>query len=85
MPINHSELIDKTLYMPISLELFDNSTGDLEERFASKARLAIGLGYRFDKKWRLELEYILQGSRDTRLEFFKGRDNLFHLKLRWYH
>jgi hypothetical protein len=85
VPINHPTLIDKTFYVPLSIELFDNAAGDLTERFASRGRFTAGLGYRFDKKWRLEFEYTLQGSRDTRLEGFKGSDNLFHLKLRWYH
>ncbi len=85
VPINHPSIIDKTFYVPLWVEFFDYATGDLEERFASKARATIGLGYRFNKRWRLEFEYTLQGSRVARLENFEGTDNLFHLKLRWYH
>ena len=85
VPINNPTIIDKTFYMPLSVEFFSNTGEDLTERFASKLRLTAGLGYRFDKRWRLEFEYTYQGSRSSRRENFKGSDNLFHLKLRWSH
>ena len=85
VPINHPTIIDKTFYLPLWAEFFRNARGDLTERFASKVRLTAGLGYRFDKKWRLEFEYTYQGSRSFRQDEFGGSDNLFHLKLRWYH
>ena len=85
VPINHYTIIDKTFYMPLWVEIFRNAQGDLKERFASRLRLTAGLGYRFDKRWRLEFEYTYQGSRSFQEEKFRGSDNLFHLKLRWYH
>ena len=85
VPINHPTIIDKTFDMPLWVEFFDNVSGDLAERFASEVRLTAGLGYKFDKRWRPEFEYTYQGSRSFRLEEFKVSDNLFHLKLRWYH
>ena len=85
VPINKPEMGERTVYVPVSAEIFGNGRGDLEERFASKLRLTVGIGYRFDLNWGLEFEYTRQGSRDTRLSGFKGSDNLFHLKARWYH
>jgi len=85
VPLNHYTIIDKTFYMPLWAEIFRNAWGDLSERFASRLRLTAGLGYRFDKRWRLEFEYTYQSSRSFQEEKFRGSDNLFHLKLRWYH
>ncbi len=50
VPINNPTIIDKTFYMPLWVEFFDNASGDLTERFASEVRLTAGLGYRFDKR-----------------------------------
>jgi hypothetical protein len=85
VPLNNPEMVKRTVYLIASAELFGNSEGDLEERFASKRRGTVGVGYLFDQSWGLEFEYTRQGSRDTRLGGYEGTDNIFHFKAGWRH
>ena len=57
--------LDKTLFLIADYEIFVPLSDDVPERFATKARLRAGLGYRRDKKWRFELLYIRDGTRQT--------------------
>lgn len=84
-PLNNHEMVERTVYILVSAELFGNSEGDLEERFASKRRGTVGVGYLFNQSWGLEFEYTRQGSRDTRFGGYEGTDNIFHLKAGLHH
>ena len=52
------------------------------ERFASKQRIRLGLGYRRNLQWRFEALYIWTRSRNTIEEGFKTSDNIIDIRLK---
>lgn len=83
-PINHRGIIDKTLYMRVNAELFWNLGENIIERFINKNRYTVGVGYRFNPKWRLELYYLAERSRAYIEEGFNVRSNIVQVSLRTY-
>jgi uncharacterized protein DUF2490 len=64
--INHVDLsLDRTLYAIADAEVFLPLGSDISERFASKARIRCGLGYRIVYGWRAEVLYIRDSNRAT--------------------
>ena len=64
--LNHEELSrDKTAFLIADFEFFVPLSDDVSERFATKRRTRMGLGYRRDSKWRFELLFIRDGTRTT--------------------
>jgi hypothetical protein len=64
--LNHEELSrDKMLFLLADIEFFVPLSDDVPERFATKRRTRVGLGYRRDSKWRFELLFIRDGTRTT--------------------
>jgi hypothetical protein len=81
--LNHAELtLDNTLYLVADYEIFVPLTDDVPERFASKARLRTGLGYRRDAKWRFELLYIREGTRSTDEGSFATSANIVNVRVK---
>ncbi len=61
---NYSQ--DKNLYAIIKPEVFMNfEKNSIQERYKSRFRQEVGLGYRFNYPWRLEVSYIYQASRNS--------------------
>lgn len=64
IPLNNSDIVDKTVYASLYNEVFLNS----KETIFDRNRLYAGLGYRVTKAFRLELGYMNQflnnGNRD---------------------
>src|SRR5262249_52251699 len=56
---------DKTLYATADVEYYVTLGGDASERFASKLRARVGLGYRFSDQWRAEILYVRDENRKT--------------------
>ncbi len=82
--LNHADMsLDKTLFLIADYEIFVPLSDDVPERFATKARLRTGLGYRRDKKWRFEVLYIRDGTRATEEGSFETSANIvdFRMKL----
>ena len=52
------------------------------ERFASKQRIRLGLGYRRNLQWRFEALYMWTRSRNTIEDGFKTSDNIIDLRLK---
>lgn len=83
MPLNHKKLsTDGTLYLKSDAEFFVKLDDDIPERFASKSRFRFGLGYRFSHKWRAELLYIKDLSRDLLGEEFDIDSNILNLRVK---
>jgi len=83
MPLNHKKLsTDRTLYLKSDAEFFVKLDDDIPERFASKSRFRFGLGYRFSHKWRAELLYIKDLSRDLLGEEFDVDSNILNLRVK---
>jgi hypothetical protein len=57
---------DRSLYAMSDVEWFAPLTGDVSERFPSKARVRFGLGYRLTYANRFEVIYIRNWHRDTK-------------------
>ena len=81
--LNHAELsLDKTLYFLADYEIFVPLSDDVPERFATKARFRTGLGYRRDRKWRFEILYIRDGTRQTDEGSFATSANIVDFRLK---
>lgn len=81
--INHKRLSDaRTLYGALDVEVFVPLGDDIPETFASKYRVRIGFGYRFDYKWRFEALYIFDESRNTLQDDFSQTSNVLNFRLK---
>ena len=81
-PINNSGIFDRTLYMRVNAELFWNLGKSIEERYVNKNRYAMGIGYRFNRKWRLEMYYLAEQARAFSEEGFKVNSHIIQVSLR---
>lgn len=81
--LNHAEVsLDKTLYFLADYEIFVPLSDDVPERFATKRRARVGLGYRRDRKWRFEALYIRDGTRQTQGGSFATSANIVDFKVK---
>jgi hypothetical protein len=65
-PINHADLTaDRTFYVLADAEAFVPIGRGVEERFANKYRLRVGLGYRINARQRVDLLYLRDWVRHT--------------------
>lgn len=76
IPLKGNSIQVGTVYFPISIELFGNVGKDLEERFADRTRIQVGIGKRIKENLKLEVVYILQRSANT---FENDNSNLDHI------
>jgi hypothetical protein len=60
MPIGKKAIIDKTTYAVFYDEIFIGFGRNVNENIFDQNRLAILLGYRFNKKWRIEAGFFQQ-------------------------
>lgn len=81
VPINKQSITYKTLYVPLSYEVFGNTGKEEIELFSNQARAMIGLGYVFNDKWISEFEFTFQRSRSSIDDSYKLSDRIFRLKL----
>ena len=80
-PINKPNIQYKTVYIPLSYEMFANGGGEEVEIFQNRARAMVGLGYVFSDKWIAEFEVTFQRSRSTETDDLTLSDRIFRLKL----
>lgn len=76
----------KTLYIPISYELFGNVGHGEVETFSNLARAILGLGYVFSEKWIGEFEVFFDRTRSTKTDELILSNRIFRFKLlmnRW--
>jgi hypothetical protein len=85
VPINHRDLIDKTLYGVIAYEYFSVSFGD-DIRFTTAAthRFDLGFGYRHNPKSRYEVLVLTFNSRDEDTEQYSFSSFILFLKYKRY-
>ncbi len=57
---------DKNICLRVYGEYFQNLDKNIRERFWNRYGTAIGVYYRSSPKWRYELRYLLQGSKNTK-------------------
>ena len=80
-PINKESVGYKTLYLPVSYELFGNVGDEEVERFQNRTRAMVGLGYVFNEKWIAEFEVTFQNSSSTETDDLTLSDRIFRFKL----
>lgn len=76
---------DQNLYAMLFTEAFINFDNEIKETYQSSFRQYIGLGYRFSYAWRVEIEYVLQASKNSITDDdFTNYDNIIYLTLKHY-
>jgi hypothetical protein len=82
-PLNQGNVtVDKTRYALADWEWFVPLNDQPKERFASKQRVRVGLGYRRNFAWRYEALYIWGRSLDTTTDSFTTSDNIIDFKVK---
>ena len=75
----------KNLYALADIEFFGNLGDAPQERYLYQFRWRIGMGYRFNNKWRTQLVYINQNSRDNFIrDGVDNHDNIWRIYLYWF-
>ena len=81
--INHADFSqDNSLYGIADVEGFVPLSGEVSERFASKARARLGLGYRIRYATRFDVLYIRNWHRDTNQGPREPTSNALDLRLK---
>lgn len=82
-PINHADLTaDRTFYVLGDVEAFVPIGHEVEERFANKYRLRVGLGYRINARQRVDLLYLRDWVRHTREDTPQATAQAFDVRYR---
>lgn len=83
IPINRKSYFDdKQWYGMVDAEWFWVTDEDVNERYANRLRLRTGIGYRWDYRWRFELIYLQQHSKNNIGEEFYTSDNILWIRIR---
>ena len=81
LPLNKPSIHYKTIYIPISYEIFINAGSKVVEKFRNQARAMAGLGYVFSDKWIGEFEVTFQRSKSVETDDLSLSDRIFRFKL----
>jgi hypothetical protein len=82
--LNNTSLEPKTFYIPFYAESFINLNDEATERFASIRRAMIGVGYIINPRWRTEIDYYTNRSRNTVDDDFARTDMIIQIQLRYF-
>ena len=77
IPLNHREIIDKTVYLWPGAEYYLDLNGTPPVRFINKSRYTLGVGYQVSKFYRFEICFLEQFSRKNQEEHFANSDRIF--------
>ena len=82
MPLNRARITDDGVrYLLTDWEWF-LPVGSVEERYANRQRIRVGLGLRQSFKWRFEAVYAWTRSRASSEESFATSDNIFNMRVK---
>ena len=85
IPINKKSFFnDKLWYGVLDAEWFLSIDDDVDERFANRFRLRMGIGYRMSYSSRFEFIYMMQESKHAIGDSFYTSDNIFRFRYRHY-
>lgn len=85
IPINRKTYFENKLwYGIVDGELLFAVDDDVQERFANRFRLRIGIGYRLSYTSRFEFVYMLQESKNGIDESFESTDNVLRFRYKHY-
>jgi hypothetical protein len=81
IPFNKKSYFEDKLWYGIAdAEVLFAVDGDVQERFANRFRLRLGVGYRLNYTSRFEIVYMLQQSKNGIDESFESTDNVFRFR-----
>lgn len=84
VPINRKSYYDDKLWYGVADVEWLYAIEDVEERFANRFRVRVGIGYRIDYARRFEFLYMNQQSRNGIDDEFYSSDNIFRFRFRQY-
>lgn len=85
IPINKKSYFDDNLwYGVLDAEWFLTIDDDVNERFANRFRIRMGIGYRLNYSSRFEFIYMIQESKNAIEDSFYTSDNIFRFRYRHY-
>ena len=85
IPINKKSFFDdKLFYGVLDAEWFLSVDDDVDERFANRFRLRMGIGYRLSYSSRFEFIYMIQESKNAIEDSFYTSDNIFRFRYKHY-
>ena len=85
IPINKKSFFeDKLIYGVLDAEWFLSVDKDVDERFANRFRLRMGIGYRLSYSSRFEFIYMIQESKNAIEDSFYTSDNIFRFRYKHY-
>lgn len=81
IPINKRDLSENGVWYAIAdVEWFWNSNQELQERFQSRRRYRLGVGWKKSDAWSFQFIYTLQQARDTIGAPFSTTDHIFRFR-----
>jgi hypothetical protein len=83
-PLNNETLAPETFYILALAEAYFPLDGEALEVSSDKRRFQLGLGYVVASDLRVELQYVLMGTRDSYLNTFETDSHIFWLLARHY-
>ena len=66
----------------VAMEFFINLNDAIEERYVNRSRLTFRLGNHVAKTWRVEIEFIRQGSKRDSEEGFKASEYMLRFRIK---
>jgi hypothetical protein len=66
------------------VEFFVDLSDPVDERFADRARIRLGVGHVRTRKWQFDAFYVVQFSRDTQTSGVTSIDNFLRLRVKFY-
>ena len=85
IPINKKSFFDDKLWYGIlDAEWFLTVDSDVDERFANRFRVRMGIGYRLSYSSRFEFIYMIQESKNAIEDSFYTSDNIFRFRYKHY-
>ncbi|MBS1562006.1 MAG: DUF2490 domain-containing protein [Bacteroidetes bacterium] len=82
VPLGPEGLVPGSTYAMADVEPFFNLDGAPPERYNDRILFRVGLGYRLDRLWRVEVLYCYQASRTTYLSGFDNESNILRFRIR---
>jgi hypothetical protein len=84
IPINKKSFSEDKLWYGIADAEWFFTIDDVDERFANRFRLRLGLGYRLSYTSRFEFIYTIQQSKNTIEDDYHTADNIWRLRYKHY-
>jgi hypothetical protein len=75
--------INQSIYFLANYEIFLNIGEAVAEKYVTRRRISLAMGFYFSNSWWLEFVYALQGSRRDSEDGFNSREHVLRFRLRF--